>query len=165
MKIRLLAIGLCALFISSCASIFTGTTQEVNFNSQPTGAKIYIDGEDYGNTPRTIELRRKGHKKGDESKKKEYDVKIELNGYHPYELKIKRSTQGWFWGNILLGGVIGMIIDASNGAMYKLTPEQIVAQMSNSSAMVDSDDDQLKIMVTLNADPRWEKVGQLERID
>lgn len=35
---------------------------------------------------------------------------------------------GWLLGNLLIGGLIGIIIDASNGSMYKLTPDQVIAQ-------------------------------------
>ncbi|MDA0792277.1 MAG: PEGA domain-containing protein [Bacteroidetes bacterium] len=63
MKFRIITIGLLALIISGCASIIHGPTQMVNFMSQPVGATIIIDGKEYGKTPRSIELRRKGRKK------------------------------------------------------------------------------------------------------
>lgn len=150
--------------LSGCASIIHGGTQSVDITSQPAGAIISIDGNDYGSTPNTIELRRKGRLKGEKGPKKQYAVKIELNGYMPYEVKIKRELDAWFFGNLIFGGVIGMIIDASDGAMYKLTPDQVIAQMGKMTAS-NYKDDSIYIAVTLNPDPSWEKIGTLKKAE
>jgi hypothetical protein len=158
--ILLMAIGL----TTNCASIIHGSNQEVDFSSQPSGAKITIDGKDYGSTPRSVVLKRKGRFKGEINSKKEYAVKIELDGYFPYEIKLKREMDGWFLGNIVFGGLIGIIIDASNGSMYKLNPNQIVAQMGRNNAMNSNNtDDKIYIAVALDIDPSWEKIGTLEK--
>jgi PEGA domain len=149
---------------TSCASIIHGPNQSVDFSSQPSGAKITIDGKDYGVTPKSIDLRRKGRLKGEISEKKEYAVKVEMEGYYPYEMKIKREMDGWFLGNLLFGGIIGIIVDASNGAMYKLTPDQIVAQMGKTTAMkVNKNDDKIYVAVALDIDPSWERIGAMEK--
>lgn len=150
------------ILVTSCASIIHGPTQTVNFASQPTGAKITIDGKDYGNTPRTVDLRRKGRLKGEISTKQSYSVRIELPGYYPYDILIKREMDGWFLGNLLFGGLIGIIIDASNGAMYKLTPDQLIAQLGKSTAM-NMNEGEIYIAATLKADPSWEKLGIMEK--
>ena len=50
--------------------------------------------------------------------------------------------------------------------MYKLTPDQIIAQMnSNSTGMIDTENDRIYLAVAMKIDPNWEKVGQLERIE
>lgn len=36
---------------------------------------------------------------------------------------------GWLFGNLLFGGLICVIVDAATGAMYKLTPNQMAAQL------------------------------------
>lgn len=161
-QIKIFGIFLSLFLMAGCASIIHGSMQNVDITSQPIGARIYIDGEDLGKTPHTVSLRRKGRAKGDKSKKDFYAVKIELDGYYPYELKIKREMDGWFLGNLLFGGVIGVIIDASNGSMYKLTPDQIIAQMKGANTMIDTDNGQLYVSVTLTADPAWEKIGELQ---
>ena len=111
-----------ALLLSSCASIVSGSKQNINFNSTPSGATVWVDDVNLGVTPVIAQLER--------IKKKQKD-KIELQGYKPYELILNRKTNGWIWGNILFGGIIGIIIDASSGAMYRLTPDQIEAQLAN----------------------------------
>ena len=159
-----IAIILIALF-TSCASIVHGPTQAIDFTSQPHGATITIDGKEYGQTPKAVELRRKGRLRGEIVTKTEYAVKIEMDGFYPYEVKIKREMDGWFLGNIIFGGLIGIIIDASNGSMYKLTPDQVISQMGKPTVMNSFEaEDRIYVAVTLDADPSWEKISTLEKI-
>jgi hypothetical protein len=153
-------------FLFSCASIVHGPSQSIDLTSQPSGAKILIDGIEYGITPASVELMRKGRLKGENVEKKEYAVSIEMPGYYPYELKIKREMDGWFLGNLIFGGIIGIIVDASSGAMYKLTPDQIIAQMGQTTAMsMKNMEDRIYVAVSLNPDPSWERIGALEKME
>lgn len=163
MKTKILISALIVTFLfSGCASIIHGPIQTVDFNSQPTGAKITIDGKDYGTTPKSVDLRRKGRLRGESEEKISYNVKIELEGYYPYELKVKREMDGWFVGNIIFGGLIGIIIDAANGSMYKLTPDQVIATLGKST-VINKNQDNLYIAVTMTPDPSWEKIGELTK--
>ncbi len=140
-----------ALLFSSCASIVSGSKQNINFNSTPSGATVWVDDVNLGVTPVIAQLERI---------KKNQKVKIELQGYKPYELILNRKTNGWIWGNILFGGIIGIIIDASSGAMYRLTPDQIEAQLANGVVMNRKNDTYIGVVMT--ADANWEKIGNLE---
>jgi len=151
------------LTITNCASIIHGSTQKVDFTSQPSGAKITINGQYYGNTPKTLVLRRKGYSKTDAKGVKEYNVMIEMDGFYPYNVKVKRQLDAWFFGNIIFGGLIGIGIDAASGSMYKLTPDQLVAQMGKNTASINKSDDNIYIAVTLTPDPGWEKIDQLAK--
>lgn len=160
----LIALTLMVL-LTGCASIIHGTKQNVVFTSQPPGAKITIDGIEYGTTPKSVELSRKGRLKGESSGKKEYAVKIEMEGYYPYEIKITRELDGLFFGNLLLGGIVGMIIDAGSGAMFKLTPDQLVAHLGRSTSMnVSNSEDEIYLAVAMDIDPSWEQIGTMEKI-
>ena len=88
-------------------------------------------------------------------------VKIELDGYHADETTLTREVSGWVWGNIVFEGLIGSVIDASAGGMYKLSPEQINADLKSSQANVIKNDNGILIAVVMKADPYWEKVGTL----
>ncbi len=46
------------LFTSSCATIFTGTRDEILFTSEPSGVKIVVDGYTVGKTPIMLDVRR-----------------------------------------------------------------------------------------------------------
>lgn len=46
------------LFMTSCATLFTGTKDRITFNSTPSGATIYIDGVEQCKTPCTMKVKR-----------------------------------------------------------------------------------------------------------
>ena len=148
----ILTISIFLLFSQACGTIMQGTTQQVGISSNPSNASVTINGQNHGNTPMIIDLKRKDA----------HMVKIELDGYQPYETNLTRSTSGWVWGNIVFGGLIGLVVDASAGGMYKLTPEQINSELRSAQAEVLSNDDGLFIAIVLEADPSWEKIGSLQ---
>jgi hypothetical protein len=160
-RASLLALALTSM---SCASIIHGSTQIIDFNSQPAGATITIDGKTYGETPMAIPLKRNGRLSGQPDGKTMYAVTISMDGYYPYDIKLKRELDGWFFGNIIFGGLIGIIVDAASGSMYKLTPDQVIAQMSQLTAGKSGRNDQhIYVAVAMQIDPAWEKIGQLEK--
>lgn len=92
-------------------------------------------------------------------------VKISLDGYHPYELNINKKVNGWIIGNIVLGGIIGLAVDAISGGMYKLSPDEINAELKANETNVtafESKKDGISVFVTLKPNPNWVKIGQLE---
>lgn len=132
-----------------------GTKQTVGFSSNPSNASVTIDGRSLGKTPLTEEL----------TKKDNHTVKIVLEGYYPYEMTLTKKTNGWVWGNIVFGGLIGLAIDASTGGMYKLTPEQVSAELRKEGrAAVKTENGQVMVAVTLDPDPSWQKVGELRNL-
>ena len=52
-------IAVASLILSSCATIFKGSTDDVNFSSDPSGAKVYVNGMLLGTTPVQLELKSK----------------------------------------------------------------------------------------------------------
>ncbi len=101
-----------------------GTTQKIGISSNPSGARVTINGNQLGSTPLFTDLKR-----GDN-----HIVKIELDGYQPYEMTITKKISGWVWGNIVFGGLIGLAVDAISGGIYKLTPEQVMAELRRQNA-------------------------------
>jgi hypothetical protein len=142
--------GVLAGFLSGCGTIIHGGMQDIGINSTPTGATIYVNGQTMGRTPAITKL----------SRKNTQFVKIELEGYQPFEITLNRGVSGWVFGNIVFGGLIGLVVDASTGAMYKLTPEQVSGAMQKMVA-IENNEDAMFITVALTADPSWEKVASL----
>lgn len=140
------------LLVSSCATIVSGSKQNVKFTSNPSTATIFIDEVEVGKTPFEIKLARKS----------EHSVLIKLEGYQTYETKLTKKFNGWYIGNILFGGLIGIIIDPITGAMYNLSPDQVDAQMNKGTAFKSNGKD-IYVAVALNVDPNWKKIGQLEK--
>jgi hypothetical protein len=151
-KVTFFTLILTALLTSNCATIISGSKQNIKFNSNPTNATIFIDEVQVGKTPYETKLERK----------REYEVKIQLDGYKTYETKLTKKFNAWYLGNIVFGGLIGLIIDPITGAIYNLTPDQINAQMTQGTAFVESKNG-LYIAVSLEIDENWEKIGQLKK--
>src|SRR5690606_14191454 len=101
----------CVLLLANCGTIMHGTTQGVSISSNPTNARVLVDGQPMGQTPATLDLKRKDN----------HTVRLELDGYQPYEVAISRGVSGWVAGNIIFGGLIGLAVDAISGGMYKLS--------------------------------------------
>jgi hypothetical protein len=143
-----------ALLTTSCATIISGSKQNVKFDSNPSTATIFIDEVEVGKTPFEIKLTRRS----------EHSVMIKLEGHQTYETKLTKKFNGWYIGNLLFGGLIGLIIDPITGAMYNLTPDQVNAQMNKGTAFKSNGKD-IFVAVALQIDPSWKKVGQLAKID
>jgi hypothetical protein len=116
-----------ALTLAGCASIISGTSQDVKISSSPAAANIKVERSSktgmetvwQGQTPANVSLKRKYA----------YLLSVSLDGYQPIEMPLESSTNGWVWGNLLFGGLIGLVIDYSNGAAKKLEPDQIDVQL------------------------------------
>ena len=153
MKKSIIACSLAlTLLLSSCATIVSGSKQNVKFVSNPSSATIFIDEVEVGKTPFEMKLARKS----------EHQVMIKLEGYQTYQTSLKKKFNGWYLGNILFGGIIGLIIDPITGAMYNLTPEEINAEMAKGTAFNYKKGD-VYVAVALEIDPSWKKIGQLEK--
>ena len=138
-------------FIAGCATVINGSTQDVLLASTPSGAKVTIDGTEQGVTPLSTSLKRKD----------KHTVRLELEGYAPYELAFSRGVSGWIAGNILLGGLIGVAVDAITGSMYVLKPDQVQTTMALPTTALRTGGDDIVVAVVLHADPAWVKVGDL----
>ena len=90
--------ALAGLCLSACATIIHGMRQEVGISSSPTGAEVWVDNVKMGETPVVAKLRRKDT----------HTVKLLMPGYQAYETTITRSVSGWVWGNIAIGGLLGL---------------------------------------------------------
>lgn len=133
-----------SLFISGCASIFGKTKYPVSLSSMPSVANVLItnnkgDTVFNGTTPATVSL------KGSSGffKKASYDLTFRADGFQEKKHTIKATINGFYFGNILIGGVLGMlIIDPATGRMYAikstdqnihLTLEPLSAKNKNAS--------------------------------
>lgn len=116
---------------TSCATIFTKSSYPVTFGSNPSGAKITVINRAgntvyTGLTPSTVTLKASAGY----MKREEYAVTYEKDGYAPKTVPVICSLDGWYIGNIFIGGLIGMlIVDPASGAMYKFTDRNIYAQL------------------------------------
>lgn len=142
----------CLSLLTSCATIMHGTKQAVGISSHPSHAQIWVDHQYIGQSPLIVEMSRKDN----------HLVRLELEGFQPYEIMFTRQVSGWVFGNIVFGGFIGLAVDAISGGLYRLTPEQMEAQMLSNNISYSKKGVDSHIAVVMNMDPSWEKIGQLQ---
>ena len=154
MRLRnIVAVSVMLTPLVGCATIMHGNSQDIGLSSNPTAAKVIIDGKPLGNAPIVTKLSRKDN----------HIVRMELDGYAPYEATMTRGVSGWVWGNVVFGGLVGLAVDAISGGLYKLSPEQVMGQMAKQNASVQSTKDGLYVTVVMTPDPAWQRIGSLER--
>lgn len=104
-----------SVLLSGCATIVNGTTQKIGVGSTPTGADVMIDNQQHIITPATIPLAR------DQS----HSFVFKKEGYQDDSFVITSSTSGWIWGNVLLGGLVGGVVDFASGGARKLSQDSV----------------------------------------
>ena len=130
---RSILVAVSFFFLAGCASIVSHGPQVVTINSSPSGANMTLcnarTGQRMatGRTPYTVTLDRgQGYFKA-----ARYSVKCEKIGYQPAQQSLTASLNGWYWGNIIFGGIIGMfIVDPATGAMWSLHEKNVVINLS-----------------------------------
>ena len=104
-----------ALLFSSCATVFSGNTDDVTITTDPGNALVTIDGIPRGYTPLTLEL-----EKGDT-----YNVTITKDGFLPgYATIANKIGAGWVILDIV-AGLVPLVIDAVTGAWGGLHPDTV----------------------------------------
>lgn len=118
-----------------CATIASSSTYPVRIRTEPKNAGISITNkkgvEIYkGNSPATVSLKAGAGF----FTRAEYQVKITAPGYDERIVPITFKLDGWYWGNLLIGGLLGMlIIDPATGAMWKIADPAINETLVKSS--------------------------------
>lgn len=152
--VNVLAVLFCLVVMTGCASITRGTSDALVVTSEPDQAtvKIYrtnggfnrkeiknnqVEDENnpsagpvLGATPASFKLSRKG----------EYKVEISKEGYKTVQVNVGNRISGaggaGMAGNILIGGLIGVGVDAATGAAKDLTPNPIDVTLESGSGLV-----------------------------
>lgn len=76
---------------------------------------------------------------------KSYNITFSKPGYAQQHAVVKASLSGWYFGNIIFGGLIGiLIVDPITGKMWKL-PQDVSANLSQQLSL-NQDQRTLKIM-------------------
>ncbi|MGI4865894.1 MAG: hypothetical protein ACRYFZ_18360 [Janthinobacterium lividum] len=120
---------------SSCASIVSHSRWPVALTSAPVGASVAVvdrNGKEVftGTTPVVARL-----KSGTSYfKRAKYTITFTKAGYAKQTLPLEAGMNGWYFGNLLLGGALGMlIIDPITGAMYRIKDKQVQATLSQAT--------------------------------
>jgi hypothetical protein len=102
---------LAVLTSMGCATIIKGSNADLTVVTQPPGATVYIDGFPVGPSPWAGEVKQDAHQ-----------IRAELAGYQPGFARVTASFSGW----TLLGGLLGIVIDAVTGAITTTDQDQVM---------------------------------------
>ena len=108
------------LFFSSCATITRGVHDKLTVTSDPSGANVVLSTGERGVTPTKFVKERKTEP---------FTVTVSKPGYVPETVKVESKFGGTgggaMAGNLLLGGAIGIGVDAGTGAYKSLYPNPV----------------------------------------
>lgn len=111
MKTDFLLLGL--VILTGCATIVKGTSQTIAISTPPVaGANCKINNGDglwYVITPGTVTVPKSNDALMMQCVKPDY---AESNG------AINAKVEPWVLGNILIGGIIGLVVDIATGALH-----------------------------------------------
>jgi hypothetical protein len=146
---KIVSLLIVSFFLISCASIVSKSEWPVRIGSTPEGADVTItditEGKKVytGKTPTTVTL----SSKGGYFKGKTYRVEVTKEGYTKQTTEIRSTINGWYIGNLLFGGLIGLlIVDPLTGAMWTLDPKDINLILEKKTAGLSSDQRALSVV-------------------
>jgi len=125
MKSKLLIALAATLTLPACATITRGTSEAWEVQTTPAGARVETsNGHVCASTPCAIRM----------SREAEFTATITKDGFEPVTVTVTHQTAGagaaGMAGNVILGGVIGAVVDANTGATQELTPNPVILTLS-----------------------------------
>lgn len=108
---------LAATSLSGCATVLRGTKQKFEIVTVPPGADVSLSNGVTCVSPCKLKLKRK----------EAFVATISLSGFQTQTVDVKSEFNGGgaLAGNLILGGLIGGAVDASNGSLNTLRPNPI----------------------------------------
>lgn len=108
---------LAATSLSGCATVLRGTKQKFEVVTVPPGADVSLSNGVTCVSPCKLKLKRKDP----------FTATISMAGYQTVEIQVESKFNGGgaAAGNLLLGGIIGGVVDATNGSLQTLRPNPI----------------------------------------
>jgi hypothetical protein len=121
---RALLIAAVAASSAACATVTRGTSEAWTVETDPSGATVKTTaGFACDATPCTFKMPRKS----------EFDVTITKAGYKTVSTHVTHQTAGagaaGMAGNVIVGGLIGVGVDAVSGATQEIKPNPLVVKL------------------------------------
>lgn len=113
-----------AVVLGGCATLIHGSSQDVRVESEPSNARVEVDGRPVGETPTTVRLKRD----------REHRIRIYHTDHEPHTVTLQQGRSIWTAVNVLNLVVPGVLVDLSTGAFYKLDPDPISATFEGSNS-------------------------------
>ena len=113
------------LFFTSCATITRGVHDKLTVTSDPSGANVVLSTGERGVTPTKFVKERRTEA---------FTVTVSKPGYASQTVKVESKFGGTgggaMAGNLLLGGAIGIGVDAGTGAYKSLYPNPVSVHLA-----------------------------------
>lgn len=127
--LKIVVAAAAAVGLSACATITRGTTQEFVVQTTPPGAAVKTtSGFTCPATPCTFKMPRKDA----------FTVTVTKEGFETQYAEVASNMGGGgtagMVGNVLLGGLIGVGVDSTSGALNDLTPNPLVMTLKPSAS-------------------------------
>ncbi|WP_166381713.1 PEGA domain-containing protein [Polaribacter sp. 11A2H] len=117
-KLSIIVMALTILLSTSCASIFTGAKRKVMFETDPPGAKVFVNGFEKGETPVQLKV------------KAEDRIDFKLDNYKE---KVVVMDSKFNLVSILNGfSIIGWGVDALTGSLKRVDTKYVKVTLENS---------------------------------
>ena len=128
---RQITLCLSLLLLSGCATVVGGTSQVVSISTAPEGAacKVERGGAIIGmvpSTPGLVQLSKGMH---------DLSVSCSKPGYDTATARAGSSFNGYTFGNLIIGGAIGIVVDVATGANFDYPPLVDVAMNPTPGSM------------------------------
>jgi hypothetical protein len=109
-----------SVLLAGCATVTRGTRQTFKIESTPSQAKVELSNGETCVTPCILKLKRKPG----------FNATFTKEGFETKTVKVDSELHGGGAaagaGNLLLGGVIGGLVDGSNGSLNSLSPNPLL---------------------------------------
>ncbi len=100
------------LLLSGCATLFTGTDDDIRFESDPAGAIVFINGLEKGVTPTTVNVKRSIN---------DVNIALQLDGYETRQFVLEKEFNKASFFNLF--NVLFWAVDAVSGSLMKHAPQ------------------------------------------
>jgi hypothetical protein len=120
---RLAVVLCCGALLANCATVTRGTVNQIQIVSEPSDAEARTSIGHNCRTPCTLTVDRKS----------EFTVSFAKEGYRetsvPVATRLAGAGAAGLAGNILLGGIVGIVADAATGATLEHYPNPVSATL------------------------------------
>lgn len=119
-----------ALFAINCGTIVHQTTQQIPVKSDPPGAAVTVACGEVQNDPKaTTPTNVMVHRKPDFCQ-----ISLTKEGFERMDVQLGKTMSALYLGNVLIGGIIGFIVDGVNGAMWNRKPDAVDVKLKPTTA-------------------------------
>lgn len=125
--------------LAGCASIVCPSEYTLSISANVKNARVAIlncgDEIEVVRTPTEVKLT----PKGGFFVPADYRFVFEKEGYRGDEVSVEAHFNWWYMGNIIFGGLIGMlIVDPATGAMWEISETSVVGSLKSLSQKLES---------------------------